>query len=146
MSRDLNIVQGLVYPGSARVSFGLAGENGGQTVGGPQKAIQRFVTLLLTASGSSYFDPDRGTAFMPALRNGAIRTDEDLAAYFGLAVSDVLAYLRDRTLDDPADEVITSVRPRSVAVSNGGAVIVADVVFLAGNRVVVTLPVPGGGS
>lgn len=142
--RDINVIQDLVFPGRAKVRFSLGGETGGQYVSGPQKAVQRYVSLLMTGKGSVFFDPTRGTYFQSAIQGGSIRTDEDLEAYFALASSEVLEYVRDRFADAPEDEDIDIVNVVSASVMGSSAVLVLEFVFVAGSNVTVTLPVEGG--
>ena len=97
---------GLFIVDQVLAGFGTSGE----AVTGPEKAAQRFTSILLTERGSVTYNPDYGTTFVTSLRSGNIRTELDVTMYFNQAASDAIYYLTSLlTGTEPDDEVIQSV-------------------------------------
>jgi len=82
----------------------------GEAVTGPEKAAQRFSSILLTEKGSKEYDPSYGTDFIKYVRGGAIRTELDVNMYFNQAAMDALYYMNSQLTGTEADdEVIMSI-------------------------------------
>ena len=83
----------------------------GESVIGPVKVAQMFTSAFLTELGTNTYYPDYGTDFMTYLRNGLIRTDQEVVTYFNAGAAAALFYLGSTVTDDtPDDEILESAR------------------------------------
>lgn len=80
----------------------------GEVCTGITKLAQRWLLEFLTVQGSIPFST-RGSDFMTWWRQGRLRTEYDVQAYFGFAAQQVQVQLRnEETSDMPADERLQS--------------------------------------
>lgn len=84
----------------------------GEIVTGSVKIAQEFTAVFLTELGSNVYLPEYGTSFMTYLRNGIIRTDQDVLTYFNEAASAALFFLGSKVNETttPDDEILESAR------------------------------------
>ena len=96
---DLLIFQGIQPAGDQRVLLALSDEDGDSyVITGIAKLSQSFAVLFLTELGSIPYNPELGTEFVTAIRQGRIADETDVTAEFRVAVE-----LIRRTLDLEAD-------------------------------------------
>ena len=97
-----------LYEGDiALITIGTTGE----LVVGPAKIAQEFTSAFLTELGSNVYYPDYGTEFMTYLRNGLIRTDQEVLTYFNAASAAAVYTLASKVTDaTPDDEILESAR------------------------------------
>lgn len=91
---------------SSELDQSLASVNsGGLICTGIQKLAQRFVLEFLTPAGSIPYKPNRGSSFITDVRQGRVRSNVDVVAYFASAVAGLAANLISEDLEtDPDDE------------------------------------------
>lgn len=94
--------------------------NNGYTVTGVIKLVQRFLLELLTEKGELVYLPERGTKFLPLLRNGAA-TSWEVNAAFAIALLDLepnlLAEEEDSDLE--LDEQYQAAELKNIQVTPG---------------------------
>ena len=97
MTYDLSITQ------NNKVGAGFG--NSGQLLTGVLRVSQQFTNRFLTEVGSQTYRDTYGTEFMLYLKNGIIRTDNEVESYFNQAVADTLYQMNQLyTGDEPDDE------------------------------------------
>jgi hypothetical protein len=115
--------------------------NSGAVLTGIAKLVQRVVLELLTDQGSMQYLPERGTALMPQLRAGFVRTSAELFAAFSSAAADVLRTVRNDTRQtDPPDEQLQRLEMLSAEIFGELATVRVRVVSAAGAFSDVYLP------
>lgn len=115
----------------------------GEICTGAQKLAQRWMLEFLTIKGSMPFHlAARGSDFMRWLRQGYIRTEFDIQAYFNFAAQQVrINLLNDETTDVPDDERINKANLLSFAITPGFLELQIQVVSIAGDSREVILPI-----
>jgi hypothetical protein len=109
---------------------------------GIQKLAQRFVLEILTAKGSMFYLPNRGTRFMTQFRQGSLHIEADVFIAFNLALNDVELNLAAEELDtDPPDERYASANLDSVTILSGTVALYITLMSQAGTTRAVILPV-----
>lgn len=131
-----------VKPGiKVQLRNALIQEGKGWKVTGLQKAVQKFLLLLLTPQESVAYDPGRGCLFLPFLLSGRVQVPADVHAAFAASLIQILPQLRK--WEDPLgppDERIAEIDLQSVDVSFDTARLFIRIVSQAGERVSVILP------
>ena len=107
-------------------------------IAGIQKAVQSFVSLLLTRRGTSA-RADLGTDFITAAQQGRIRTNADLQNQTALASSDAVRQVNQQAVRP--DERIASAVLLSSAVERQSITLRIRVTTEAGSRAVFLVPI-----
>jgi hypothetical protein len=116
---------------------------GSKVCTGALKLAQRYLVELMTPAGSIVDDPTRGTQFVPALRNGYIRTTTDLSVVFALSNASVARHLlATQTAEDPLDEQFLRAQLESSSVGGGQVALRILLETAAESSLVILLPVP----
>lgn len=148
-SVDLEVLQTVVNPrGQVKMSL-TAASGASRRVTGIQKAVQRYVTLLLTPSGSVPFPYTRGNVLIDALQAGSVSDGGYLRHLFGVASAVALDTIRhddyntDRFGAIPDDERIESVELAGVTVDYGTSTLGLSLTFrtAAGSHYAYVIPV-----
>jgi len=139
---DLQALQGAKQFGDTLLQQTLVGEtNRGLIIAGVQKLAQRVTIEFFTDVGSITYEPTRGTAFMPSLRQGRLRTALEVEQAFRSAVIDIKRTLRQQELDtDPDDERIDEIELISIVLSGDTVILRFRVISLAGDERAVLFP------
>ncbi|RIZ71248.1 MAG: hypothetical protein D0530_04800 [Methylococcales bacterium] len=139
---DLGIFTNTALVGDVKLGLELGPGCG---VVGIEKAAQAFTTFFLTQRGTNTYDPTFGSPFIGDMLTGGIRTDRDIQAAFGLAVSLFLQYNTLHTVvSTPADEQITSVTLISSSIDAVAEklTLYVQIATAAGSSRQITLPIP----
>lgn len=149
---DLECLQTVANPvGSVELS--LTASNGtSRRITGMQKAIQRYVTLLLTPSDSVNFPVAQGNTLLSALRAGSVSDTGYLRHLFNMASAAAIDIIRKddynttRFGDQPDDERIESVELAGMTIDYGTSTLGLSLVFRteAGSDYAYVLPVSTG--
>lgn len=118
-------------------------------VTGMQKAIQRYVTLLLTPSESVPFPSEAGNVLVSALRSGSVSNTGYLRHLFNMANAVALDIIRkddyniSRFGDQPDDERIASVALSGMTIDHATSTLGLSLTFrtAAGEDYAYVLPI-----
>jgi hypothetical protein len=102
-SIDLNILSNVDSQQPRELVFDILAA--GTAISGVEKAVQYFVTSLLTEQGTA-FDPVFGSTFITSLYRGNMRTNQDVFAAFQHAASDILSNWQSHETDDLNEQLI----------------------------------------
>lgn len=83
-------------------------DKGSRLVTGILKLAQAWTTEFLTEQGSMLYQPERGSTFLTALKQGYIRTTVDAEQEFLFAAAQVADTLQADESERPADERLAS--------------------------------------
>jgi len=120
------------------------GYDGGEICTGVQKLAQRWALEFLTVRGSMPFHlSERGSEFLTWVRQGRLRTEYDVQAYFNFARQQVRTNLLNEETDDmhPEDRLGGAVLLQ-VTVFQDGLQLSVAISSLAGTEREIILPVP----
>jgi len=117
---------------------------GGEVCTGMQKLAQQWLLEFLTIRGSmGYHLVTRGSDFLAYLRQGRIRTEFDVQAYFDFAAEQVAINLRnDLTETAPADERLKSAFLDNISLISGSLELQVTLTSDAETTREVILPLP----
>lgn len=144
LRRSLDLFAFANLPANKNTPFEMTlPRDGGRVVVGVEKAVQRWVKLLLTIRGTVFGDPAAGTEFIPSvLVNGG--GNEEIEATFDAAKKDIDTYLRTRyeLENTPLDEQIESadLMP-GWEISNGRMRLSVRIITAAGVAAEIMVPV-----
>lgn len=117
-------------------------KTGGTISTGIQKLSQRWILEFLTELGSMPGLPTRGTTFMTLVRQGRIRTYNDVSSNFIFSALSARLNLQQEETDDwPDDERIGTAELVSVEFAPGYANLKVELISLAGTARQVILPI-----
>lgn len=117
-------------------------KTGGTISTGIQKLAQRWVLEFLTELGSMPGLPERGTTFMTLVRQGRLRTYNDVSSNFIFSALSARLNLQQEETDEwPNDERINGVDLLSVEFAPGYANLKVELTSLAGTARQVILPI-----
>jgi hypothetical protein len=147
---DVELLQTITYPaGVTQMSLSNI-QTTPKIVTGVQKALQRFISLLLTPRGSSTYDTLAGTELLPTLTEGRVQSVGQFQHIFGIAAADVLQQMRADddltniygTISD--EEIIRTVTVLTAEVDYATSTLRAEVLFTmaAGDQLTYVIPVP----
>ena len=144
MTRSLDLFAFANLPPNRNTPFEmLMPRDGGRVVAGIEKAVQRWLKLLLTIRGTVFGDPSAGTEFIPSVMvNGG--GNEEIEATFNAAAKDIDTYLRARyeSDDTPLDEQIESAELMpGWEISNGRMRLSVRIITAAGVSAQIMVPV-----
>lgn len=130
-------------PSGAEVSLLFSESDAGAICTGSQKLAQRWALEFLTIRGSMGFHlVERGSDFLRWLREGLLRTEADVQAYFNFAASQVKAtLLHDVTDTTPDDEIIETASLNEITLFLTGLVLSVTIVTRAGDDRAIILPI-----
>jgi len=121
-SLDLLIMQNLPVVGSLEPSMiDLAFGQVGLSVTGVQKAVQQWLTQLLTERGTVFSDPTFGTPFLTQLRFANLGDNDRIRGIFAESVKNIGEW-NNANLDVrniPSDELITTAELLELAKLDG---------------------------
>ena len=110
-------------------------------VAGSEKALQQFINIFLTVSGSKYNNEDEGTGFVRTLNTGFISNETYLRTIFKISVMEARRQLNFIELSEYKDEQIVAVKLRDVIVDSTNYVtFIADVSTSSGTWESIKLP------
>lgn len=113
---DLELLQSIAIPSSKEQSVTISNVNRDpKMVTGIQKAVQRYISLLLTVLGDVKFDQNVGNTFLEKLVVGAVNNFGYLEHLFNVANINTLRIMNSENSDPifgpvPDDEKIISAR------------------------------------
>ena len=146
---DLECMQTVATPVDT-VEVSLTSAHGAsRRITGMQKAIQRYVTLLLTPSASVPFPAEDGNTLLAALQAGSVSNLGYLRHLFNIANAVALDIIRkddyniSRFGDQPVDERIESVTLSGMTIDHISSTLGLSLTFRteAGSDYVYTLPI-----
>lgn len=140
---DVMAFQDVKRFGDAPLTMALFDAKTGGTIGtGSQKLAQRWILEFLTEVGSMPGLPNRGTEFMTRVRQGRIRTYNDVSSNFIFSELSARLNLQQEEADDwPLEERISSAELVSVEFAPGYANLKVELISLAGDARQVILPI-----
>lgn len=146
---DLECLQTVVDPVGVVEMSPTAVLGTSRRVAGVQKAIQRYVALLLTPSSSVPFAADPGNMLMDALRAGTVSNLGYLRHLFNMANAVALDIMRkddyniERFGEQPDDERVESVTLSGMTIDHATSTLGLSLTFrtAAGSDYAYTLPV-----
>lgn len=117
---------------------------GGEVCTGVQKLAQRWALEFLTVRGSMpYHMSSRGSDFMRYVRQGRLRTEFDVTAYFNFAAQQVKTnLLNEETSDMHPEDRFRRASLGQIALLDGVLELTVDISSLAGDSRQVILPIP----
>ena len=108
---------------------------------GIQKAAQRFLSMLLTASTSSLM-PTAGSTFITRILQGTISNEEEAGLLFSQSASNIITYLDNKTgTSVPRDERIASATLENISITGDTLSIEVTLTSLAGTGLTLFIPV-----
>ena len=139
---EARLTQSLFNSNSARTIFDA--EIGGEVCTGIQKLAQRWVLEFLTQRGSMGFHlATRGSDFTRWMRQGRLRTEFDVQAYFNFAAQQVRVNLINEETEDMHDEDrFSRVNLDRVVLFEGTLELYITLTSQAGESRQVILPIP----
>ncbi len=116
---------------------------GGEVCTGTQKLAQRWMLEFLTSRGSMPFHlSGRGSDFLIWVRQGRLRTEFDVRAYFNFAAQQVKTNLvNEETASMPDDERLQQATLLQIQLSGAGLSLHVSLVSLSGDARQVILPI-----
>lgn len=146
---DLECLQTVVEPTGVIEMSPTAVMGDSRRVAGVQKAIQRYVALLLTPSSSVPFPDAEGNMLMDALRSGTVSNLGYLRHLFNVANAVALDIMRkddyniERFGEQPDDERVESVTLSGMTIDYATSTLGLSLTFrtAAGSDYAYTLPV-----
>ena len=106
---DLLIFQGASPEGNVPITIAI-GDVASITTGA-QKVAQLFYSMLLTQTGTVAGEPTLGTDFLYELQRGGLRTESDVQAKFGYAVTQILDSMSVRWESEEVNGEIPTISP-----------------------------------
>jgi hypothetical protein len=139
---DLAIFRGANDQGKLATLEQTLFADGGAACTGIFTLVQRWVVEFFTERGSKRFEPDRGTGFWTAVKQGQLRTEADVfAAFLSARIEAAENLLRD-TEGDPDDEIYGGADLTSVTITTDRTLVLkVTLTSLAGEDKVITVPV-----
>ena len=140
---DFLAFQGATPIGEAQLDMTLySGQTAGQICVGVQKLAQRWLLEFLTEKGSMPGLPDRGCAFMTAVRQGRLRTQLNVEQAFYASALRVRTALQLEEYDAmPTDERLDDAELISVVIGPGYLNLRVAIASVAGDARTIILPV-----
>ena len=141
---DVLALQGAKSQGEVLLTQSLFSQaNGGQVCTGAQKLAQRWALEFLTIRGSMPFHlSERGSDFMAWVRQGRIRSEFDVRAYFNFAAQQVRTNLvNEETEDMNPEERLRLATLIQIALFEDSLALYVNIVSLAGDTRQVILPI-----
>jgi len=112
-------------------------------VTGIEKLVQKFLNTFLLSQGTDPYRQKRGTAFMPKVQKGFLRTVADVTQAFYSAVLDVSRQLASEALvADPLDEVFESATLQNVTLAADTIRLTILITSAAGTTYTFIAPIP----
>jgi hypothetical protein len=100
---DLEVLQTVASSsGLIPLSFTISDDGVTRALTGLQKLVQRYTVLFFSPEGTTLFDTEQGTDFLPAVRRGSIVNREQMVRVFSFANAEVIRQLRE----DDANELL----------------------------------------
>lgn len=141
---DVLALQGAKSQGDVLLNQSLFTQaDGGQVCTGAQKLAQRWALEFLTIRGSMPFHmKERGSDFMLWIRQGFVRSEFDVRAYFNFAAQQVRTNLvNEETEDMHPEERLQRANLDQIVLFQDSLALHIDIVSLAGDLRQVILPI-----
>ncbi len=141
---DVLALRGAQPQGDIQLSQSLfSNDVGGEVCTGVQKLAQRWALEFLTIRGSMPFHmATRGSDFLAWTRQGRLRTEFDVRAYFNFAAQQVKTnLLNEETADMHPDDRLDQAALLQIQLSGDSLALSVNVISLSGSARQVILPI-----
>lgn len=142
---DVLAFRGAEPRGEVQLNQSLFGADvGGEVCTGAQKLAQRWALEFLTVRGSMGFHlADRGSDFLRWARQGRLRTEYDVQAYFNFAAQQVrISLLNEETESMNPEERLRRATLLRIVLFGDSLELYVNITSLAGDTRQVILPIP----
>lgn len=142
---DVLAFRGAEPRGEVQLNQSLFGADvGGEVCTGAQKLAQRWALEFLTVRGSMGFHlADRGSDFLSWARQGRLRTEYDVQAYFNFAAQQVrISLLNEETESMNPEERLRRATLLRIVLFGDSLELYVNITSLAGDTRQVILPIP----